>query len=117
MFTASRGRPRSRTLASRPCMVSCTTARTPPRPVAARLRARRLARAAATQRWWGGTRWPGPLAQRSRAGGPSAAGRRQPNQAIARELVVTVDTVKSHVTHLLGKLGAANCTQAVTWAQ
>ena len=38
------------------------------------------------------------------------------NQAIARELVVTVDTVKSHVTHLLGKLGAANRPQAVTRA-
>jgi DNA-binding NarL/FixJ family response regulator len=29
------------------------------------------------------------------------------NQAIAEELVVTVDTVKSHVTHVLDKLGVA----------
>ena len=40
-----------------------------------------------------------------------AAGRL--NQAIAGELVVTVDTVKKHVSHVLGKLGAANRTEAV----
>ena len=28
------------------------------------------------------------------------------NQRIARELVVTLDTVKKHVSHILGKLGA-----------
>jgi len=39
-----------------------------------------------------------------------AAGRS--NQAIARELVVTLDTVKKHVGHVLGKLGAANRTEA-----
>ena len=39
------------------------------------------------------------------------------NQAIARELVVTLDTVKKHVSHLLAKLGAANRTEAVTPAQ
>ena len=44
-----------------------------------------------------------------------AAGRS--NQAIARELVVTLDTVKKHVGHVLGKLGAANRTQAVTRAR
>ena len=44
-----------------------------------------------------------------------AAGK--PNQQIARELVVTVDTVKKHVSHLLGKLGAANRTEAVTRAR
>ncbi|MBO0814505.1 MAG: helix-turn-helix transcriptional regulator, partial [Actinobacteria bacterium] len=32
------------------------------------------------------------------------------NQRIARELVVALDTVKKHVTHVLGKLGAANRT-------
>jgi ATP/maltotriose-dependent transcriptional regulator MalT len=31
--------------------------------------------------------------------------------------VVTLDTVKKHVTHVLGKLGAANCTEAVTRAR
>ncbi len=40
-----------------------------------------------------------------------AAGRS--NQAIAAELVVTLDTVKKHVSHVLGKLGAANRTEAV----
>ena len=44
-----------------------------------------------------------------------AAGRS--NQAIARELVVTLDTVKKHVGHVLGKLGAANRTQAVARAR
>jgi len=44
-----------------------------------------------------------------------AAGRS--NQAIASELVVTLDTVKKHVSHVLGKLGAANRTEAVTRAR
>jgi LuxR family maltose regulon positive regulatory protein len=44
-----------------------------------------------------------------------AAGRS--NQAIATELVVTLDTVKKHVSHVLGKLGAANRTEAVTRAR
>ena len=39
------------------------------------------------------------------------------NQAIARELVVTVDTVKKHVGHVLDKLGAANRTEAVARAR
>jgi LuxR family transcriptional regulator, maltose regulon positive regulatory protein len=39
------------------------------------------------------------------------------NQAIAEELVVTVDTVKSHVSHILDKLGVANRTQAVARAR
>ncbi len=34
------------------------------------------------------------------------------NQGIARELVVTLDTVKKHVGHILGKLGAGNRTEA-----
>ena len=33
---------------------------------------------------------------------------RMPNPRIAQELVVSLDTVKKHVSHLLGKLGAAN---------
>jgi LuxR family maltose regulon positive regulatory protein len=44
-----------------------------------------------------------------------AAGRS--NQAIAAELVVTLDTVKKHVSHVLGKLGAASRTQAVARAR
>ena len=37
-----------------------------------------------------------------------------PNPRIAEELVLSLDTVKKHVSHLLGKLGAANRTEAVT---
>ena len=40
-----------------------------------------------------------------------------PNQQIADDLVVTLDTVKKHITHVLGKLGAANRTEAVTRAR
>jgi LuxR family maltose regulon positive regulatory protein len=40
-----------------------------------------------------------------------------PNARIAEELVITVDTVKKHVSHLLGKLGAANRTEAVARAR
>jgi LuxR family maltose regulon positive regulatory protein len=39
------------------------------------------------------------------------------NQAIARQLVVTLDTVKSHVGRILAKLGAANRTEAVAQAR
>ena len=46
---------------------------------------------------------------------PLAAG--TSNSRIAAELVVTLDTVKKHVSHLLGKLGAANRTEAVTRAR
>jgi LuxR family maltose regulon positive regulatory protein len=44
-----------------------------------------------------------------------AAGRS--NQRIAHELVVALDTVKKHVTHVLAKLGAANRTEAVARAR
>jgi LuxR family maltose regulon positive regulatory protein len=44
-----------------------------------------------------------------------AAGRS--NQQIADELVVVLATVKKHVGHILGKLGAANRTQAVARAR
>jgi LuxR family maltose regulon positive regulatory protein len=44
-----------------------------------------------------------------------AAGK--PNQQIARELVVSLHTVKKHVTHVLGKLGAANRTEATARAR
>ena len=39
------------------------------------------------------------------------------NQRIAHDLVVTLDTVKKHVSHVLDKLGAANRTEAVTRAR
>ena len=44
-----------------------------------------------------------------------AAGRS--NRAIAGQLVVTLDTVKKHVGHVMGKLGAANRTEAVARAR
>ncbi len=40
-----------------------------------------------------------------------------PNPRIAEQLVVSLDTVKKHVSHLLGKLGAVNRTEAVTRAR
>ena len=74
---------------------------------------------------------PGPRSGTARAAAPGlveqltsrelevltmlAAGRS--NQAIAGELVVTLDTVKKHVGHILGKLGAANRTEAVARAR
>ena len=44
-----------------------------------------------------------------------AAGKSNPR--IAGELVITLDTVKKHVSHILDKLGAANRTEAVTRGQ
>jgi LuxR family maltose regulon positive regulatory protein len=40
-----------------------------------------------------------------------------PNQKIAQELVITVDTVKRHVSHILAKFGVQNRVQAVRQAQ
>ena len=39
------------------------------------------------------------------------------NQAIADKLVITVRTVKKHITNILGKLGVSNRTQAVARAR
>jgi LuxR family maltose regulon positive regulatory protein len=39
------------------------------------------------------------------------------NQQIARQLVVAPETAKKHVSHILGKLGAANRTQAAARAR
>jgi LuxR family maltose regulon positive regulatory protein len=44
-----------------------------------------------------------------------AAGRS--NQRIAHDLVIALDTVKKHVTHILGKLGVANRTEAAAQAR
>jgi LuxR family maltose regulon positive regulatory protein len=44
-----------------------------------------------------------------------AAGR--PNREIAAALVVTLETVKKHVSHIFDKLGAANRTEAVVRAR
>jgi LuxR family transcriptional regulator, maltose regulon positive regulatory protein len=40
-----------------------------------------------------------------------------PNQGIADQLFVSLDTVKKHVTHVLAKLGAVNRTEAVARAR
>jgi DNA-binding NarL/FixJ family response regulator len=40
-----------------------------------------------------------------------------PNQRIAGELVVIPGTVKKHVSHVLGKVGAASRTEADTRAR
>jgi LuxR family transcriptional regulator, maltose regulon positive regulatory protein len=39
------------------------------------------------------------------------------NRAVAKELAVTLDTVKRHVSHLFSKLEVANRTQAVARAR
>jgi LuxR family maltose regulon positive regulatory protein len=39
------------------------------------------------------------------------------NQAIAATLVISIGTVKSHINHILGKLGACNRTEAVSRAR
>src|SRR5262249_6037839 len=59
----------------------------------------------------------GRAAEPPRAGGTRAAGLGQVDQQMADELVVVPDTVKKHVGHILGKLGAANRTQAVARAR
>jgi LuxR family maltose regulon positive regulatory protein len=41
----------------------------------------------------------------------------RPNQAIADQLVITMDTVKRHVSHVLAKLAVDNRTQAVARAR
>src|SRR5260370_42377971 len=40
-----------------------------------------------------------------------------PNQEIAQQLVITVDTVKRHVSHIFSKLGVHNRVQAVKQAR
>ena len=39
------------------------------------------------------------------------------NQDIAHTLVISLDTVKKHVSNLLGKLGASSRTQAIIQAR
>ena len=59
---------------------------------------------------------PGRAADRLRAGGAAAARRGQVRPAHRHDLVAP-GTVKKHVTHVLGKLGAANRTEAVARAR
>ena len=59
---------------------------------------------------------PDPLTSREREVlGLLAQGRA--NKDIAAELVVTLDTVKRHVSHILAKLAAVNRTEAVARAR
>ena len=59
---------------------------------------------------------PDPLTSRERQVlGLLAQGRA--NRDIAAELVITLDTVKRHVSHILAKLGAVNRTEAVARAR
>ena len=41
----------------------------------------------------------------------------RPNQEIANQLVVTLETVKKHTSHIFSKLGAASRTDAVARAR
>jgi DNA-binding NarL/FixJ family response regulator len=40
-----------------------------------------------------------------------------PNRTIARRLSITEGTVKTHVTHILQRIGASDRTQAALWAE
>jgi len=48
---------------------------------------------------------------------PRLLAARMSSQRIAHDLVMALDTVKNHVTHILGKLGAANRTEAAARAR
>ena len=45
-----------------------------------------------------------------------AVARGLPNQAIGKELWVTEQTIKFHLTNIFKKLGVANRTEAARWA-
>ena len=64
-----------------------------------------------------GSAGPGRAADRREAEVLDLIAAGKSNPRIAEELVVTLDTVKKHVSHVLGKLGAANRTEAVTRAR
>ena len=49
-----------------------------------------------------------------RGRGPRLLAAGTSNQRIADELVITLDTVKKHVSHVLDKLGASNRTEAAS---
>ena len=56
-----------------------------------------------------------PLTAREREILARLAGGRT-NRQIAQELVLSERTVETHVTHVLGKLGVGNRTEAAAWA-
>ena len=68
------------------------------------------------QRCLGGA-GPGRAADRPRAGGAGDAGRRHAEPGHRRGTRIILDTVKKHVSHILGKLGAANRTEVVARAR
>lgn len=41
----------------------------------------------------------------------------KPNRGIAQELVVSVNTVERHITHIYSKIGASNRVEAADWAR
>jgi LuxR family transcriptional regulator, maltose regulon positive regulatory protein len=88
----------------------------PPAYLGRLLRALEQASQAALPGPWRPAAVAGPLSARElEVLGLLAAGKS--NQAIAEELVISLDTVKRHVTHILDKLGVANRVQAVTRAR
>jgi LuxR family maltose regulon positive regulatory protein len=88
----------------------------PPAYLGRLLQAFKQASQAALPGPWRAAAVAGPLSARElEVLGLLAAGKS--NQAIAKELVISLDTVKRHVTHILDKLGVANRVQAVTRAR
>ena len=67
-----------------------------------------------------GARWRCPRLTDRELEVPRLLAADRSNQSIAHDLVVTLDTAKKHMTHILGKLGAANRTEAAarpgSWA-
>jgi LuxR family transcriptional regulator, maltose regulon positive regulatory protein len=106
-------------LVTTPATTPAVGAQVPPGFLDRLLEAFEQAGQAALPRSRRGTALPGMVAALSARElevlGLLAAGKSNP--AIAEELVVSLDTVKRHVTHILDKLGAANRTQAVTRAR
>jgi DNA-binding NarL/FixJ family response regulator len=82
------------------------------------------------RRFFAGARPPAPAGERARRAAPAypdhlserevevlrlvAAGRSNPR--IAQELVLSINTVERHVTHILQKTGAANRAEAAAYA-
>jgi ATP/maltotriose-dependent transcriptional regulator MalT len=92
------------------------TAHLPPAYLGRLLQAFEQASQAALPGPWRAAAVAGPLSARElEVLGLLSAGKSNP--AVAAELVISLDTVKRHVTHILDKLGVANRVQAVTRAR